>query len=1227
MAETRIVYKRYDEEGRELDEKEIYTPAHSLFFKSSDLMNIIKKHNDLHAAHIKEINEIAQHNMTAFLTQANSGVDSDVASILFPTAKTKHSQELQRQTKKLYEALLPAIEWAVSQSDAEAKACLKTIGEYAVSKRWEWLLQEEESRELCHISMLHNMLPEDFLNIQKNKKQTAYVNQCIEEENKVRQSYSRKLVLGTDGDISTEARKLADKINEIHQKYGSVAIANQIKAIEETREKRVRNYGIFGRVFNFFNIRQKIKLSNLKTLRNSSAVKAVDSGLNKIATSAQSREKYNQATRLIEAKREFDSFKKENFLRSPAQFSLGGINKLREAIKLLLDSSEEKSRLKEFIERVKSKAITSIKSREFNAGTGSDLEILLAFFNGESIKGYIEFEQAKSEIIAEMEKRLAEFQIPSQAIHYINIIKQANPAILADEKLGKTILNRSEQYEAWQSIVNYRQKIFDESLSSEDMENLYLSAVPLLSETSTGAMQGAVACVVGPIKNEIRKFLIKENPDLPDKEQAKKYLALFQLEKINLPHNENLKLLVETRDEIRKMVIAKINAAESLIELDGRLANIHSIWPEAIYSEYIVIRNAGKEEFIITEGQRLDTLPPGMLEGEAKNFAVGIGGVTLKAGEERVFRCNPVMKDAVLKTAINDKAKSLMLDRTIDKVENGFSARISFLKAKEKSVIERVWSLVTRNNQTALTVENHQFYVHKLVNNYIDVLLEQRLNGFSDERLWINKQVAQDVEEVAEALNANLNNLLNEQEQKKCSKIFGLPWDPVDINHLLLQWQFINKFRHHFGSSAIEEIYKRAGMGIIYKMDEFGRNDPQFIHKFIGKMTKEQLEALNVTFVDTPGADEVEQIFSLDLTGEEQSAGTEGQTVLRKSMLLSGVSELVKQDLSRFLNGEPLDNELFQQHIEFVCANLPHLKRDADKLNASDSAKKLKEDIQNAMRDLLQTDNANQEEGMASLARDLVELHGILFDENRLNAFCLQYGFKPRDLLKREASLKKIIEDIVLSKDKQIKLCDIFAKIDDGLVNIADVFVKKELKHSDAKLLSEMKCHYTHLRMNYEKIMTASQPFDLVEFIRGLNDRVVQRLPIHLSKLIMQIQYAFDDRFKPGISQILGKANLTTPEDIEKLKSLRSGSFYKLICTVFENEQDRESIFTVTKSDLSVAIQPTTAPLASTIGVYGKEAESSNRQKFSFFPEKEDEDELQHAIEDINQRLTRPLTV
>lgn len=1170
---TRIIYKQYGVDGKEIEQppKEIITTGSSAFFNTSYAMSLIgteknpgllKAHSHFHAARLAEVEAATQDSMTRFLQQSDSEKNPNIGPLLFPDTKKDNIKELERKAKALHEALLRAAEWAAAKNDADVYRFLTTVGEYAESVIQESPWEDAIPSELYRLTVLSKGTPHDFLKIEKDKKQLAFINEYVGELNKARQDCPKKVEIKPDGTLSLEGKRFAERIQATHKKYLDQSITLKIQDIEVTRSERQKT--LIGKIINFFNFSQKIKLANLYKMRDSKAVEVIFSLNNVSKGNAASQEKHDQSARLIDAKRIVDDFKKDDFINQPGKISLQNIVKLRDAIKLLMSAPGDKSTINKFIDQVTTKAITIIKDISFAESNVSDLTALFTFFDEEKTKGCNVFTVARQKMLNATKKRVSNFMDPDKAIQFIEGMLKAGIGRL-DEKTENLLKNRLEQYQSWKAIAGFRAKIFDKHLSDSEVEMFYIHAVVLLNN-GTQSMVSMVEGIVNPIKHKILMLLARSSTTPLDKEVVKRYLTLFCNEKLVVPDKDNnLKCLTEAREEIKAAVLAKLNRAENFTAFKEALAQLQTLWPEAIDSRYIEIHNQRDLPLFIPDNQRLDQLTQVGFDTDALNYAVGIGGVTLSPNERREFWCSPVMQDKAFQKAIHEKAQSLVLDAAKDEIKK-FAPRVAFLKTKDKGLLANIWALITGNDTTELTPENLEKYVTDLVDAYVEALLNQRLYGFGDVREEINRQVIEDVEQVAKALNENLYQLIHEKEQQKFAATMGLPWKPVDINHLLLQWAFINTFRTNFGSTAVDKVYRRAGMDIINKIDEFSRSDANFVHNFLGKMNKEQLDALNTTFVDMPSAEYNSDIYSLDLIGDKQSSNAEGETVLRKSLLLSAMSELVKQELLRFLNDEPVDVALFRQHMAFVCEQLPELKSKAQQLNGSKAAEIVKEDLTHALQDLLENTDHERELGMDKLVEHLVQLQLLMGDEEKLQAFCAKYDFNIHDLRKREASLFKIATDIPAAQARGVKLCDIFGKIDDGLINIVDTYIKKEAKAENALLLADMKYRYSHLQKQYDKIHSAKNPFDLIQFIQELNDNAIDPLPEKLRQFCRQIQYAFADRFTQGIGQILGQANLSTTEGVEeKLKALKSNEFYDLVCLVFEDEEERENIFKLSR--------------------------------------------------------------
>jgi hypothetical protein len=1169
LSKIRISYKKYDAEGRELSglDQDMLTDGRSSFFQSEAAKRLIgteahpgllNKYAETHAKHVKDVEGASQDNLTSLLKKAATDVQVNITTLLFPPLRSKDLTDFQEETKTLYDTVWQAATWVDSHpSDEDAELFLKQIGEYAESKIIALPWHEPVQPELYFMIALSGSKPSEFLKVKKDTKLSGYVTEYISELNQVRHDYPKNVVLTANGNLSEEVQKFAAKINEVHQRFGQEGINGRIKYIEGEREKRAKKW--FGFIRNFFKFREKRELNDLKKIESSNTLVAV---FNKVAKgTATIKEKYDYTAKLINAKKVFDELKGK-WLQNNEQFLAEDVVKLKDAVVILLTSKDMKPNADNFLKSVKEQTLKNIKVS--NEKTVAGLANAFLFFKGALDKDADPFAIPRIAVVEAVKERLKQFYDAKTAISYIALLmEKAKPAVLGNEALNKIIEERKQQYNAWLAIKNVEEKVVDGTITDEEIEGLYKNVVSLLAENSTPVMKNYATTLLQKVKNKINIFFNKTKPSDLDIQQVSKYLRLFRLEKLETEENKkDVDPLFKARKEISALVIEKINAVIDLDELDKMLVHIQSVWPDRIESAYIEIENQSKADYFVTEGKRVDMLPSYICpNAEERNYVVAVGSVTLKAGEKRVFRCNPIIKDPQLQEALSQKAKSLVpLDNTIKKIDSKFKERINFLKKRERSALEKIWEFITGDKETPLTQENQQKYVDQLVEGYSDVLFEQMLNGTTDERRWVNKRVAQDVEDVAEAINVNVNHLCPPAKSEKTA-VPEEKIDRVDMGHLLLQWKFICRFREKFANTAaalsVNAVYKHVGAGIIYKMDEIAKNHPKFIHEFLGKMTKEQLEVFYSTFSGRQQADEVNLD---DISGEK--------TVLPQSLLLSAVSALIQQELTRFLNGESVDMKLLEQHIDFVAKYLPTLKEDAKHVNASPLAAKLKQDLTSEMDLLLTKDDRQLEKSIYQLAMDLTQLLGFMQNESDLKAFCEKHDLNMAAVQKRQDGLQKIKENIFNALHGNGKLSDIFKKADEGTIKFADIYIKTVLKHKNLTTLSGMQNYYTHLNDNHEKIQTAQDPFDLVGYVKNLTDDVILSLSPELKEVVYQIQYAFSDKLTTSLSQILGNSNLKSVPEVEaKLTKLKtSPAFSKLAAQLFEHEEDRENLFTIYKS-------------------------------------------------------------
>lgn len=1257
MSKQSISYKHYNVEGGEEEPRDIVATPAGEFFQSqavkdllgpSDKPGLLEKLNLSYNAYVEEMHNKAEENAAYLLKQAISSVNTSIISLLFPPVQP--SLALEEQIRLTYEAAYAAALWADKKADAKAKAWLVSVGEFAVSKVIETPWQAEIHKELYFLTLLSTS-PGDFVKIKKDKKIAAYANDYIEELNSVRRDYPKNI---SSDSVSEQIKQYDARISAVHAKYSKEEILTQIKHIDDIRKNRQASYGFFGSIINFFKFAEKSTLATLNQKNKADALREV-----LIAASnanAEVKERYINRSQQIAAKRIFDKLS-TIFLHHPENMQQQDIDTLTVAVKALLNSKESAQHVLAFIAEAKEKIANRVSHSR--AESVDQLANVFAFFSVEATKDNQALEAAKKDVISAIKNKLNNFSHPQLAINYINaLLTKAKPEVLGDPELNIFIELRLNQYQALHSIKEFKRKVEQSVLSDEEMGVFSASLTSLLSDDNTEEMTSAVSQVIKEMQKEINYFFNLRNPSAAHLERAKKYFPLFQLATIQHPANAKWKILADARCDITDKVTVEIKEQDSALALRDLFGRIQSVWPEAIDASFIEIENLNDTPLVIrdhhplvelTEGVKLSVVINSSTEDETrssvelpKECTVNVGS-TIDPKQKRVFRCSPAIKDVKLQTAISEKANLLLAD-TVATIEGSFNERVKYLKTARKGFLATAWQLITGETQTVLTAENQEAYVDSLVTEYIFVLNEQRLTGSPDERHWLTRRIVQDIEEVAEALNINFNKLLDPTAKQKLNG--------VDIGHLLLQWKFINKFRDEFGCTATEEAYRHAATGIIYKVDEIAKDDPRFIHQFLGNMTRQQLDAFYDTLVDAPETDDKDSLPSMDFVGDKQAVGKEGQTVLRKLMLLSSVSELVKQELVLFLNGNTVNAALFDEHVAFVSAYLPTLKAEAEKLNTSAAGQQIKVDLEKALAALVEADDVNQSKRVRELGGDLVPLANFIIngaegkqeDKEKLAAFCKDYKFNMSTVIKEQSAIQRIAEDLVLAEATGVKPSDIFAKIDTDLLEIADVYMRRVLGHHHDVSLPDMKRHYAALEASYRDIHNDFESLDLVSFIKNLAPHIVDRLPSDLGKLVTQIQYTFADRFSTGISQILSKENLSTTEDVEaKLEKLKSGSFNTLVKQIFDRELDRKNALRVNKAEphpLDVGLEfyrPSSAPVTWSRPEAKREhieramtapafTVVSNHRKCSLFYKKEDKAEGSDWTKEDEQRLNETVS-
>lgn len=950
-------------------------------------------------------------------------------------------------------------------------------------------------------------------------------------------------------------------------------IGNELNKIDQEIKKLSgwRTWGFIG----FISGNNK-KLAQLKGMQKLLApvVTNISQSIEKSTTDAVLK-KYEEEDGYRNAKQEL---KKTKLITNPSECSEQDVRGIRASVVFLLNCSslflktEMQEAAKGFVDELEKKIISSM-----NELSTPGLNKQLAFFEYKLVSDNDELNNARKKLVDAIKNKVSQFNDPLLACNYIDDLKKSNASILFEtpESFNKFVDDSLVQHQAWAEIKTSLKQL-DAPHLRFSADKVFVNVTAALEKNSPALMKQDAEELIEKVQEAVIEYIKNEYRKDFDAPRMRSYLQLFQLEKTTLP-NENLQALTSARNEVVKASIDYINGQPTPMHTAVAIDRLQNIWPDAFEANFIEIENKSGADVKILTGQRLDQFSNKEigLDSEAKNYVVCIGDVTLAPGEKRTFFCSPVINDKNFQQFIDDKYKNISskVGDLITRIESGFAKQLNFLKTGEKSFAKNAWDMITGNTQTALTVENQNSYVSDLINRYVSTL-DNAAKHFADTKAvtkWIQKHIVKDVEDIAKDLNTNLDNLLYLPERKKATQALSVKLDPIDIGRMLLQWQFINEFRKKFGNidPSLNTAYRNVGMGIIYKMDEIAKMNPRFIHEVLGNMTRDQLNALNDTFVadsteDTGG--NLHQLLNANFGTSQAVTGSAGQTALRRSMLLSQVSALVTQELVDFLNEDKRFNEtLFKEHIAFICGHLSEKKERENELNKSSLGKQLRENIKISILARL-SKHLNSEEFLIKLE----ELRDALKNPRQLKAH-----------FSTVANAQAIIENLnqiinVISKHQDI------TTISSALDNVNEFINKQEFiafeksnKLSKSSKLSEDFDPIVGLKNKYKKANTQDD-FNLVDFIKNLPTEIIDEIGSHqkeLAPILVHMQSAFADRFTGPLNRILSQENLETVNNVnDKLKRLKGNEFYKLICQVMPDSADRDAIFKRTQSTRPVAI-------------------------------------------------------
>lgn len=853
------------------------------------------------------------------------------------------------------------------------------------------------------------------------------------------------------------------------------------------------------------------------------------------------------------------------------------------------------------------------------------------------------FTSLHSEVIKEIINQTDECLHPEQGLIFIEKISQAL-ASSEQSKLQTYLNSRKEQYAAWKIFEEKFAILFKNNIQIQDIEEIYQALITMMQSNLTVTMKQQIEAKLNQLQTAIElgleKLFAVSQEELPEDEffkQLKLQLSLFNIEKLNFLQEEKSQLLKQTRKNILNNIIERIHDIAHPQHLQRFTYSIERIWPNGIFPRYVTLDNITNENITLCSPVVLSALKsklrvnayhyvlPGTGEHlkidseEFDRYKPAIANLIISPQEERTIYMVPKQQEGLLYQAIQRK-RATFID---NKIKDKFKKEMNFLKQKEQTGIAFWWNKLTHQGQTPLTEDNLIRYGKTLIDQYIIVLLDKTEMIFMDQvfdysneenikelpAIWMREELTTEIEAIAKSIDETLEGILNKDHLQKIRETFNIAEDKIDRGLLLIKWNFVNKFRECCGMQAYEHC-STAGVDIIHKMHELAINDPKFMHHLLAGMNATELTALENTFENAPKILLDQEYAQLDLVGDKQKIGYAGQTVLRKSLLLAQVSEIIKQKFLDFKNEDehtPVENkidiDLFNQQVDFVLSRLQKEAQYVVELQSLEFVEKLKGALLENFEMLLPKIRYQYIENLVKLSNQNIQKDSYGFYP-QTNIKALETKIKKQFLkeLKKKCSLTYCEEKLTacyaeysLLAEQEIqgipsihfnaqlerahaskKQCDYLFNVvaslqDDSIETVMTQYEFKDLLNSindeilqklpNAEKYESLKADICLAELFATKNNELQNTTDVINYIKCLPQNIVDYFPLKFGEFVFQMKYRFTNRFHKSLAQLLSEQNITEPADYEKLKSLRNTAFYHLVDAIIHDESDMQRLF------------------------------------------------------------------
>ncbi|VVC75333.1 hypothetical protein AQUSIP_06220 [Aquicella siphonis] len=318
-----------------------------------------------------------------------------------------------------------------------------------------------------------------------------------------------------------------------------------------------------------------------------------------------------------------------------------------------------------------------------------------------------------------------------------------------------------------------------------------------------------------------------------------------------------------------------------------------------------------------------------------------------------------VKDDAELRKAIYDAKRKLVYDHFEDdykKILKKYETQMEFLRTGELSLWEKIEATFTGEDPRALTEENldkwRSKFLHELTTTLtVHAQIAVDMAGYGQNptdreeaeavHYFLKERIRDDYKELSRKAKQDLiglTDLRGQRARERLDRIFGLkPSQPVDKKAFLRCYLAVASYQTYYRNDA---VLADAGRDFIREFHEIAQHEGGFVTQIVAKMSKDELDALFLTWGDDPTVKVKKKSQGKSTALESDIVGVvdasrDSHVQVPRYLLLNMVLELIAADFDALLRGEKVDIRLLNDRIEFAIPKLQRQVKDEMELNGN----------------------------------------------------------------------------------------------------------------------------------------------------------------------------------------------------------------------------------------------------------------------------------------------------